>query len=174
MKIIITPFLMGFALMSATALGGTAPNYTLSKVPDPPSKFQTNQIDGMAFLPDGRMVVCLPSGEIFFYHTEKDKWHLFAEGLHNPLGVVVLSNSDLVISSGRKNGARTADMVIEIAEGGIYAELLAQDALGTVLGRGLAVGSGDGDDGDSEFGAIPFGESLQGFEGILDQDCGNS
>ena len=98
MKIIITPFLMGFALMSATALGGTAPNYTLSKVPDPPSKFQTNQIDGMAFLPDGRMVVCLPSGEIFFYHTEKDKWHLFAEGLHNPLGVVVLSNSDLVIS----------------------------------------------------------------------------
>lgn len=89
---------------SAVLLGGvdlsakTSPTYSVSEVPSPPSKFETQQIDGMGFLPDGRLVVCMPSGEIFFYDIKKNKWHLFAEGLHNPLGIVVISNSELVVS----------------------------------------------------------------------------
>ena len=77
---------------------GTSPVYQITEVPSPPSKFDTQQIDGMDFLPDGRMVVCMPSGEIFYYDTAKTNWHLFAEGLHNPLGVRAVSESELVVS----------------------------------------------------------------------------
>lgn len=77
---------------------GTSPVYQITEVPSPPSKFDTQQIDGMDFLPDGRMAVCMPSGEIFYYDTAKTNWHLFAEGLHNPLGVRAVSESELVVS----------------------------------------------------------------------------
>ena len=42
-------------------------NYTVETMPNPPSLHGSKQIDGLDFLPDGRLVVCLPSGEIFFY-----------------------------------------------------------------------------------------------------------
>lgn len=77
---------------------GTSPAYTITNIADPPSKFSTSQIDGLTFLPDGRLVVCLPSGEIFFYDTGSKEWHLFAQGLHNPLGVIAISNSELIVS----------------------------------------------------------------------------
>ena len=89
---------LGLALSTINGPGRTSPQYKVTDAPTPPSKFGTQQIDGMGFLPDGRMVVCMPSGEIFFYDLQKKKWHLFAEGLHNPLGVVVISDSELVIS----------------------------------------------------------------------------
>lgn len=87
-----------FALAVVTANAGTSPVYQVTDLPSPPSKFETQQIDGLDFLPDGRLVVCLPSGEIFFYDTVKTNWSLFAEGLHNPLGVVAISESELVVS----------------------------------------------------------------------------
>ena len=87
--------LLGLPLAITAA---TSPNYRVTEVPAPPSKFDTRQIDGLDFLPDGRMVVCLPSGEIFFHDGEKQEWRLFAEGLHNPLGLVALSESELIVS----------------------------------------------------------------------------
>ncbi|MEM7013195.1 MAG: PQQ-dependent sugar dehydrogenase [Verrucomicrobiota bacterium] len=96
MKRFLTTFL--YLAAAGAAFGGTAPNYTVSVVEDPPSKFGTTQIDGLDFLPDGRMVVCLPSGEIFFFDPESKEWHLFAEGLHNPLGLIAISNSELIVS----------------------------------------------------------------------------
>jgi glucose/arabinose dehydrogenase len=88
----------GLILGNLNAVGGTSPSYQITDVPTPPSKFDAKQIDGLEFLPDGRLVVCLPSGEIFFYDLEAKKWDLFAEGLHNPLGVIAISNSELVVS----------------------------------------------------------------------------
>ncbi|MDF1751943.1 MAG: CBM35 domain-containing protein [Verrucomicrobiales bacterium] len=84
--------------LSWIAQAGTSPHYTINDIPVPPSKFSSSQIDGLTFLPDGRLVVCLPSGEIFFYDYETKKWELFAQGLHNPLGVIALSNSELIVS----------------------------------------------------------------------------
>ena len=84
-------FLVSILLLS-TCFAGTQPNYTITEIPIPPSKFESKQIDGMGFLPDGRLAVCLPSGEIFFFDTKTEKWSLFAEGLHNPLGVVAILN----------------------------------------------------------------------------------
>lgn len=84
-------FLAGVFLVSAH------PNYSVESIPTPPTKHETKQIDGMVFLPDGRLAVCLPSGEIFFYDATAKTWHLFAEGLHNPLGIIAESNSSVII-----------------------------------------------------------------------------
>ena len=77
---------------------GTAPQYSVIDIPAPPTKFKNIQIDGLTFLPNGKLVVCLPSGEIFFRDLAKNNWELFAEGLHNPLGVIALSNSELIVT----------------------------------------------------------------------------
>ncbi len=77
---------------------GTQPNYQITDLPNPPSRFETKQIDGMCRMPDGRIAVCMPSGEIFFYNLETEEWQLFARGLHNPLGLLPLSNSELIVS----------------------------------------------------------------------------
>ena len=77
---------------------GTAPQYSVIDIPAPPTKFKNIQIDGLTFLPDGKLVVCLPSGEIFFRDLKAETWALFAEGLHNPLGVIARSNSELIIA----------------------------------------------------------------------------
>jgi hypothetical protein len=72
-------------------------NYKVEKIPPPPSKHGTKQIDGMCFTPDGRLAVCLPSGEIWLMNTSTKKWTLFAEGLHNPLGIFAIDNSNFVV-----------------------------------------------------------------------------
>ncbi|MDA7651799.1 hypothetical protein N8601_02205, partial [Akkermansiaceae bacterium] len=106
MKIFIYLFML--SLFVNFAFGETSPSYKVTQIPNPPSKFGTKQIDGLDFLPDGRMVVCLPSGEVFFYDPKTSGWQIFAEGLHNPLGVIAESNSSLVISQ-RPEVTRVSD-----------------------------------------------------------------
>lgn len=46
------------------------------------------KIDGLTALPDGRLAVaCLEGSRIMLYDPEADEWTLFAEGLHEPMGV---------------------------------------------------------------------------------------
>jgi glucose/arabinose dehydrogenase len=92
----ILPLLIG--LLGSSVLALTSPQYMVTDIPPPPTMFKNTQIDGLTFLPNGKLVVCLPSGEIFFYHLQSKKWELFAEGLHNPLGVLALSNSELIVT----------------------------------------------------------------------------
>ncbi|MDA7789716.1 hypothetical protein N8967_03225, partial [Akkermansiaceae bacterium] len=101
-------YLFMLSLFVNFAFGETSPNYKVTQIPNPPSKFGTKQIDGLDFLPDGRMVVCLPSGEVFFYDPKTSGWQIFAEGLHNPLGIIAESNSSLVISQ-RPEVTRVSD-----------------------------------------------------------------
>ena len=83
-----------FLLSTSLLISSTASQYTITNIPEPPTKYKNFQIDGLTFLPNGKLVVCLPSGEIFFFDLKTEKWELFAEGLHNPLGVLALSNSN--------------------------------------------------------------------------------
>jgi glucose/arabinose dehydrogenase len=57
----------------------------------------TNENGAVEFLPDGRLVSCFTRGEVMTYNTKTKKWKLFAEGLHDPLGILVISNSELLI-----------------------------------------------------------------------------
>ncbi len=51
----------------------------------------------IGFLPDGRFVACFHRGEIMIYHPKTKVWKRFAEGLHDPLGVLVVSNNELLV-----------------------------------------------------------------------------
>ncbi|TZF81447.1 hypothetical protein FW774_17950 [Pedobacter sp. BS3] len=57
----------------------------------------TSEVGGLAFLPNGNLVACFTRGEVMIYNPQIREWKLFAEGLHDPLGILVISNSELLI-----------------------------------------------------------------------------
>ncbi|HEY0666977.1 MAG TPA: hypothetical protein VGD22_02305 [Sphingobacteriaceae bacterium] len=57
----------------------------------------TSETGGIAFLPDGRLVACFIRGEVMIYNPQSKEWKLFAEGLHEPLGIIAVSNSEFVV-----------------------------------------------------------------------------
>jgi hypothetical protein len=79
---------------------------------------------GLAFMPDGRLVACFHRGEVYTYDIAKKTWALFATGLHDPLGVVALSNSEIVVMQRPEltrirdtDGDGVADSYITISDG---------------------------------------------------------
>lgn len=56
-----------------------------------------SETGAIGFLPDGRLAACFLRGEVMLYHPETKQWSLFAEGLHEPLGMLVISNSELLV-----------------------------------------------------------------------------
>lgn len=57
----------------------------------------TAETGAIEFLPNGKMVASFTRGEVMTYNTSTKEWKLFAEGLHDPLGILVISNSELLI-----------------------------------------------------------------------------
>jgi glucose/arabinose dehydrogenase len=57
----------------------------------------STECGGLAFMPDGRLVACFHRGEVYTYEPVKKTWKLFADGLHDPLGVVALSDKEIVV-----------------------------------------------------------------------------
>ncbi len=70
-------------------------SYTVENIKMPEGL--TDETGAVEFLPDGRMVACFTRGEVMTYHPKTKEWKLFAEGLHDPLGILVVSNSELII-----------------------------------------------------------------------------
>jgi glucose/arabinose dehydrogenase len=52
---------------------------------------------GVDFLPDGRLVAVFHHGEVMFYDPGSREWHVFATGVHDPLGVVAVSEREIII-----------------------------------------------------------------------------
>ncbi len=52
---------------------------------------------GIGFFPDGRLVACFTHGEVLVYDFKTGKWSVFAEGLHEPLGLLVESSREIVV-----------------------------------------------------------------------------
>lgn len=55
------------------------------------------QVGGMAFLADGRLALCFHRGEVYCYDPRDESWRLFADGLHEPLGIVADPDGALVV-----------------------------------------------------------------------------
>ena len=53
--------------------------------------------DGIGLMPDGRIVVSFYNGQVCFYDKTTRTWSVFAEGLHSPLGVLALSNREVLV-----------------------------------------------------------------------------
>ena len=52
---------------------------------------------GISFLPDGRVVGVFHHGEVMIYDPTAKTWSVFATGLHDPLGVVALSDREILV-----------------------------------------------------------------------------
>ncbi|MGV3560194.1 MAG: PQQ-dependent sugar dehydrogenase [Larkinella arboricola] len=57
----------------------------------------TAETDGLAVMPDGRIVAGFHRGEIMIYTLKTKTWKLFAEGIHDPLGIMAVSNSEILV-----------------------------------------------------------------------------
>lgn len=69
--------------------------YMVENIETPPGLHP--ETGGIAFLPDGRLVTCFLRGEVMIYSPETKEWKLFAEGLHEPLGVLPVSESEILV-----------------------------------------------------------------------------
>lgn len=55
------------------------------------------QVGAMDFLPNGKLIVAFTRGEVMTYDPNSTEWHLFAEGLHDPLGIHVISDNEILV-----------------------------------------------------------------------------
>ncbi|SOD98692.1 DUF7133 domain-containing protein [Spirosoma fluviale] len=69
--------------------------YEVETIATPPGLVA--ETGGLSFLPDGRMAACFHRGEVMLYNPKTKAWKLFADGLHDPLGVVAVSNRELLV-----------------------------------------------------------------------------
>lgn len=69
--------------------------YIVETISTPPGLHP--ETGGLAFLPDGRLVACFLRGEVMIYNPVTKEWKLFAEGLHEPLGVLPVSESEILV-----------------------------------------------------------------------------
>jgi glucose/arabinose dehydrogenase len=57
----------------------------------------TGETGGVTFMPDGRLVACFIRGEVMTYEPKSKQWKVFATGLHEPLGIMAVSNSEVIV-----------------------------------------------------------------------------
>jgi len=88
-------------LVANPATAGMQAYYELETIALPPglskSHANANQVDGLDFFPDGRLAACFVDGQVYTLQPDTGQWRLFAEGLHTPLGIVVLNNREMVV-----------------------------------------------------------------------------
>lgn len=69
--------------------------YRVEQITTPPEQMPAT--GGVDFLPDGRLVSVFHHGEILIYDPATAEWSVFATGLHDPLGVVVVNERELIV-----------------------------------------------------------------------------
>jgi glucose/arabinose dehydrogenase len=69
--------------------------YSVEPVPTPPGV--DAQVGALDVLPGGEVVVGFHRGEIFFFQPASGTWQRFADGLHEPLGLVALDRREVLV-----------------------------------------------------------------------------
>lgn len=90
--------LFALALCAAAPAAPVADGWTaafpLSTIPTPAGV--DDQVGGLTFLPDGRLAVAFHRGEVFLRSAD-GAWKQFAEGLHEPLGLLADGQGALLV-----------------------------------------------------------------------------
>ncbi len=81
-------------------------HFTIENIPAPPEV--DPQIGGITTLPNGNIAVTFHRGELYIYSVTEKTWSRFAEGLHEPLGIVAESDTSFLIGQ-RAEITRVAD-----------------------------------------------------------------
>src|SRR5690606_22739055 len=87
-------------IFSAFALLGTcftaaSDHFSVERMPNPPGI--DPQIGGVDVLEDGRIVAVFHRGEVMIFDPATQSWKRFAEGLHEPLGVIAESPTSMLV-----------------------------------------------------------------------------
>ncbi len=69
--------------------------YVVESIPGPAGV--DAQVGGLDFLPDGRVALCFHRGEVYWHEPASGSWTRFAEGLHEPLGLLARSESEVLV-----------------------------------------------------------------------------
>lgn len=93
--VLLLGFCCSWSIAEAQTPDSFPPAYTVEDIPLPPGL--EAETGGLAFLPNGRLAACFTRGEVMFYDPESRQWTLFAEGLHEPLGLWAESGSEVVV-----------------------------------------------------------------------------
>jgi hypothetical protein len=83
------------ALGSASAEDRTARHYRIEKVAIPPEI--DPQIGALTIMPEGKIVACFHHGEVAIYDPAAKTWQRFAEGLHEPLGILAEKDGSILV-----------------------------------------------------------------------------
>lgn len=73
----------------------TAPYYAVEKIQTPPGV--DPQIGALLVLPDQRVAAAFHHGEVGIYNPADNSWKIFAEGLHEPLGMLAEKDGSLLV-----------------------------------------------------------------------------
>ncbi len=82
------------------------PAYIVETIPIPEGLIA--ETGGVGFFPDGRFAAAFHRGEVLIYDPATAAWSTFAEGLHDPLGLLPLSDTELLVMQ-RPELTRVAD-----------------------------------------------------------------
>ncbi len=98
MRDVIRSLAVGGAIRRACAAFAADVNrfYGVENIPSPPGI--DSGCNGLSFLPDGRLVVAFDIGQVWIYTPKTGQWKQFAEGLHTPMGVLAISEREIVVS----------------------------------------------------------------------------
>jgi len=69
--------------------------YTVEDVATPDNIYP--EVGGLAFLPNGKLAVCFHRGEVMIYDPKAKTWKQFAQGMHEPLGIMAVNNNELLV-----------------------------------------------------------------------------
>lgn len=95
MKGIFLAVLVGLLMMACSTPPEPGEAYIVENIEMP--KGLTSQVGALEFLPNGKLIAGFTRGEVMTYDTATKEWHLFAEGLHDPLGIHVVSNDEILV-----------------------------------------------------------------------------
>lgn len=89
--------LSGLLLLSSGAFAqfNWSRHYEVTQI-DPPEGADY-QIGGLDYAKNGDLIACFHRGEVRTYNEGSKQWKLFASGLHEPLGIYVEENGDVLV-----------------------------------------------------------------------------
>ena len=95
LTIAVTVFVFWNKALSSFVQSPARESYTIETIAMPDGL--NSEVGGIGFLPDGRLIACFHRGEVMTYNPQTKDWKLFAEGLQDPLGMLVISNTEVLV-----------------------------------------------------------------------------
>ena len=94
---VIKSFVLFVLVLRSMAFSAQTPNesYKIESIQMPEGL--TSETGGLDFTPSGLLAACFHRGEVMFYNPDTKEWRLFARGLQDPLGLLAISDSELLV-----------------------------------------------------------------------------